>query len=189
MQHERHKRMGYPLIKREMLALILYCNGGCNYDLSRCQRNNQCNRKWPFFDSYLNTAIQTLSHFEQHQENIYTGLCNVYYKFRDKIDVLYFKTNVSFTSNLTVAKEFRGNEGLIIGLNMSRSMRALMQHFRACDVSWISRFPSEKEILCMKGASINCYKYKMIQKGKQQWMVCDDGNLQETSFHVVFGDI
>ena len=39
MEHPQHKQMGYPLLKCEMFALLLYCNGDCNYDLCRTQRN------------------------------------------------------------------------------------------------------------------------------------------------------
>ena len=105
----------------------------------------------------------------------------------DSQNHFYLTSNVSFSTNLTVAKEFRGNEGLIIGLNMSRSLAAWRGEFVACDVSWISRFPTEKEILCRKGSVIYCYKHKMTIKGKQQFLVCDEGNLQETSFHTMFG--
>ena len=181
--------MGCPLNRFLMLALILYCDGDCNYDLSKSQRNGIANQKWPYFDSFLNLAIRCLSYFEEHQENIYTGICNVYYEFKDKEkNLMYFTSNISFTASLTVAQEFRGNEGLIIGLNPSRSLAARAGWFRVCDVSWISRFPSEQELLCKRGSMVCCYRYKMTisQTQKQQWLVCDEGNLQETSFQAMF---
>ena len=36
-------QMGSPLAEEHMLALILYCNGDCNYNLSKCHRNGDCN--------------------------------------------------------------------------------------------------------------------------------------------------
>ena len=41
MSHQRHKMMGYPLNYCKMLALILYCNGECNYDLCKSQREHR----------------------------------------------------------------------------------------------------------------------------------------------------
>ena len=86
MEHSRHKQIGYPLDRYQMFALLLYCNGDCNYDLSRSQRcskndNNFVCKKWPVFDAFLNSAIQVLNGYETHEENIYTGLCNVYYEY------------------------------------------------------------------------------------------------------------
>ena len=44
-----------------------------------------------------------------------------FYKFKndDMRDNVYLTTNVSFTRDLNVAKQFRGAAGMIIGLNMS----------------------------------------------------------------------
>ena len=78
---------------------------------------------------------------------------------------------------------------MIIGLNMKRSYLATCRYFQACDVSWISRYPHEKELLCVRGSQIYFYRNKMTvtqsaeTSEKQQWFVCDEGNLQETSFH------
>ena len=58
-----------------MLALVLYCNGDCNYNLSQSQRNNiLIKTKWPVFDLYSRWAIKILSKHQLHYENIYTGL-------------------------------------------------------------------------------------------------------------------
>ena len=193
MNHSRFKKMGSPLAEREMLVLILYCNGDCNYNLSETQRDGSFKHKWAIFDSLLNHAIGILSNFEEHWENIYTGVCNVFYKFTNKYemrDIVYLTTNVSFTTDLKVAKQFRGSSGMIIGLNMKRSYAATVDGFRACDVSWISDHLREKEILCQRGSEIRFYRNKMtetcIGNEKQQWFVCDEGNLQETSFPAMF---
>ena len=98
-------------------------------------------------------------------------------------DIVYLTTNVSFTRDLKVAKEFRASSGIIIGLNMKRSYTATVEWFRACDVSWISANPGEKETLCQRGSQIRFYKNKMTQTyiaNEKQ------GNLQETSFQAVF---
>ena len=193
MNHTRFKQMGSPLLVGEMLALVLYCNGDSNYDLCLSQRDGSCKIKWAMFDSLLNYAISILSQFEEHWENIYSGICGIFYKFRNRYeirDIVHLKTNVSFTTDLKVAKEFRGSSGMIIGLNMKRSYAATTEWFCACDVSWISAHPREKELLCKRGSEIRFYRNKMTEtyvgNEKQQWFVCDEGNLQETSFQAMF---
>ena len=106
-------------------------------------------------------------------------------------DVVYCKTNVSFTTDLEIAKQFRGSSGMIIGLNLKRSFAAVEKRFHACDVSWISKYANEKEILVARGSEIRIYRNKMTQTQtkdgeKQQWFACDEGNLQETSFQSMF---
>ena len=64
---------------------------------------------------------------------------------------------------------------------------ALIGFCKACDVSWISNSPYECEVLCKRGSTL-VYKHKMTIEGKTQWIVCDEGNLQQTSFHVMFGE-
>ena len=206
LEHPRHKRMQSPLDDITMLALLLYCNGDCNYDLCLSQRNGNYQKKWPMFDAFVNGAIYILSQFEDHRENIYSGICGVFYKFKQQMDDnftfkpsyihdrIYFTTNVSFTTDLQIAKQFRGSSGMIIGLNMKRSYLASCRDFRACDVSWISDYPHEKEILCSRASSVHFYRNKMTvtqnenTNEKQQWFVCDEGNSQETSFQSMFAN-
>ena len=195
--------MGQPLDESIMLAVILYCNDSCNYDLCQSQRDGNVDQKWPVFDFLLNLAVESLSPFEEHWENIYTGVCGVFYKFSNNNanknendykkfrDIVYFKTNVSFTTDLNVAKQFRGSSGMIIGMNMKRSYAATLGLFKACDVSWISEHAWEREILCGRGSEIHFYRNKMTttynkNNDKQQWFVCDEGNLQETSYQAMF---
>eukprot|EP01084_Bolivina_argentea_P280266 479276_1 len=56
----RHKKMGSPLNKAEMLALLLYTGGDVNYDLCRSQRNGNYSR-WIWFDYCLYFAVSKLS--------------------------------------------------------------------------------------------------------------------------------
>ena len=194
MKHSRFKKMGCPLKDWQILALILYCNGDCNYDLTLCQRNGSYDKKWAMFDSAVCSAIEVLSKFEEHWENLYSGACDVFYRFKDNdkiCDKVYFTTNVSFTTDLQIAKQFRGSTGMIVGLNIKRLYTAALGNFWACDVSWISGHPWEKEILCARLSQIYFYRNKMTETytkdgEKQQWFVCDEGNLQETSFQAMF---
>ena len=61
MDWQRHKSMGYPLNYAAMLALILYCDDDCSYDLCLSQRSHQVMKKWPHFHCILNYAIEKLS--------------------------------------------------------------------------------------------------------------------------------
>ena len=192
MNDKKRRQLGWPLLKWQILALVLYCDGDCNYDLCLTQRNGDNIKKWPIFDCLVNAAIDLLSRFEEHWQNIYSGICGVAYQFVTKpnqpniVNVLHLRTNVSFSSDINVAKEFRAASGMIIGLNMKRSISVAKGSFYACDVSWISSQPREKEILCARGSEIHVYFNKMHEIENKQWFVCDEGNLQETSFPSMF---
>ena len=56
----RHKMMGSPLNKAEMLSLLLYTGGDSNYDLCKSQRIEDYG-KWIWFDYCLFHAIHKLS--------------------------------------------------------------------------------------------------------------------------------
>eukprot|EP01084_Bolivina_argentea_P104696 187458_1 len=73
LQCMRHKRMGSPLNKAEMLSLLLYTGGECNFDLCKTQRNGDY-KKWKWFDYCLYNAIHKLSKREYGLYKIYTGL-------------------------------------------------------------------------------------------------------------------
>ncbi len=63
MNNIRHKQINSPLNRGEMLALILYTNGKCSYDLCKSQRMNNYN-KWKWFDYCLYNAIRQISRKE-----------------------------------------------------------------------------------------------------------------------------
>ena len=194
MKHEKHAKTNYILSEVEMLSLILYCNGECNHHLAKCQRDDTYIQKWPIFDTVLNWAIVSLSNFESHEENIYTGLSGVLldiyqiYKQGRYSYFLYFKSNISFTRDLNVAYEFRGYEGLILGLNIKQCCEEDIWGFltkdtaipHACDVSWISKFPTEQEVLVSRDSPFTPYPSKSRQIGKKQWIVCNVGYDDET---------
>ena len=222
MLHARHRHMGYPLTKAEMLSLLLYCNGDSSYDLCSSQRKKNY-KKWVVFDYCLNVAIEKLKSFQTHKQCLYSGIGDVMFDFLGSIkkhtkqqqqqqqqylqqnhldsnntlissnneSVVYlssinyeneaavamssvshpnvsehkietidnnsnkkkhankngslenheltFPTFTSFTTDIEVAKSFRGKRGMIIGLRSKDIV--------ACDVSWISHFSDEKEVL------------------------------------------
>ena len=70
--------------------------------------------------------------------------------------------------------EFRGGEGF------QEDVLGLLSNYRqipyACDASWISKFPTEQEVLISKHSIFNPYPSKSRQIGKKQWIVCNVGS-------------
>ena len=174
-----------------MLSLILYCNGKCNHNLCQSQRDGTHQTKWPFFDGFLCYSIYVLGKFEIHDENLYTGLAGVLWDVNELYcqglgsSALYFQTNMSFSRDLKVAREFRGNEGLIIGVNLYQMWIHAPTTGNipaACDVSWISKYPTEQEVLFSRWNLFTVCLAKLRQIGKKQWIVCNN----EISFENMF---
>ena len=191
MLFKRHKMMGYPLSCVEMLALILYCDGQCNYDLCITQREQTAMKKWPYFHCFLNKAIRTLSEFEIHYEHIYTGICGVFFQTNNEVKHARFNTNVSFSTKLNVALEFRGDSGMVIGMNMKRIFNtpSMPGGFVACDVSWISS-QDENEILCRVGSKIRIYPNLVRKKENTQWIAFVEDELDhDKAFKSIFGTL
>ena len=198
MKHERHKIIGYPLRESEMFAIVLYCNShSSNYNLCLSQRDGTYKHKWKVFDWILNVAIYHLSQFEIHNEFIYTGLCGVFLDVKNmylsRYPLIQFKTNVSFTRDLDVAKKFRGSNGIILGMDMKTHVFLTSLHqLHCCDVSWISDHTSESEILVKRGGAVRIavHMIKYDPQLKQQWVVCGGGAYIQNSntlFQRLFG--
>ena len=188
MRHKRHKMMGYPLDFHEMLALLLYCDGECNYNLCKTQREHKVMQKWPYFHCILNSAIEKLSEFETHYEHLYTGICGVFLETSNQSKMIYFQSNVSFSTDLNIALQFPGDSGIMIGLNMQRIFPPT--HFTACDVSWISSIPTEKEVLCTIGSRIRVYETFVRKRDNTQWIVfVDDEPDENRAFKSMFGSL
>ena len=197
MNHEKHQQMDNILFKAQMLSLILYCNGTVDGNLSSCQRDGTYIKKWPMFDSLLNSGIIELSKYEIHDENIYSGLNGAlldFYQLYRQANfscLLHFKSNVSFTKDLNVAYQFRGAEGMVLGINLKQSLEedifghGIKSRISACDVSWISRFPLEQEVLISRHSQFNVYVSKSKQIDKKQWIVCNLG-CDDKTFEKVF---
>ena len=140
MNHPRHKALGSPLTRAQMLALILYTGCGCNYDLCKSHRSGDY-EKWKWFDACLYKAIEALNDKETGSYKLYTGLSNVKLPVQ-KLKRCYFPTYVSTRWVKDVAITFINDGGMIIEID-ENSMRQL----NCCDVSWISKFSDECEIL------------------------------------------
>eukprot|EP01084_Bolivina_argentea_P009661 18028_1 len=67
----RHRLMGSPLNRAEMLSLLLYTDGDSNYELCKSQRNGDY-KTWKWFDYCLYNAIHKLSKREHGSYKIFT---------------------------------------------------------------------------------------------------------------------
>eukprot|EP01084_Bolivina_argentea_P075899 137543_1 len=163
MRSQRHKEMNSPLNRGEMLALILYTGCECNYDLCSSQRNGDY-KKWKWFDYCLYHAIETLSLCEHGSFPVFSGLNSV--KLNKKaIENGYFVTYVSTSWNKRVAKAFMKGDGMIIQIDKQFKNNELIY---CCDLSWISKFPDECEILFARsiGFGSDGFKCKVLDESK-----------------------
>eukprot|EP01084_Bolivina_argentea_P308943 534329_1 len=145
----RHKAMGGLLNRAQMLSLILYTGCDCNYDLCSSQRNGDY-LKWKWFDYCLFHAISRCSKWESGDFAVYSGLNNVKLATKCK-KFCFFATYVSASWNKNVAQSFMKDNGMIIEIDSSFKENDWVQ---CCDVSWISKFSDECEILFQRGGDI-----------------------------------
>eukprot|EP01084_Bolivina_argentea_P057261 104649_1 len=140
LSHIRHKQMGNPLRKDHMLAMLLYTGCECNYDLCSSQRSGNY-QKWKWFDYCLFNAIKEIRFKETGCYKLYSGLNKV--KLNKKEVLMgYFQTYTSTSWIRDVAVSFMEDEGMIIEID-----EKIRNWFVCCDVSWISKFCDESEIL------------------------------------------
>eukprot|EP01083_Nonionella_stella_P086690 240982_1 len=155
LNHVRHKQLGSPLDKAGMLALILYTSCDCNYDLCSSQRNGNY-IKWKCFDYSLHIAIKLLHEKEHGSYKLYSGLNHVKLD-KKEIECGYFVTYVSSSWSKDVALAFMNGEGLVIEMD-----EKLRKFFRCCDVSWVSKFPDECEILIDRSFPHDSLHHKLV---------------------------
>eukprot|EP01083_Nonionella_stella_P253106 871291_1 len=142
-----------------MLSLVLYTGCDCNYDLCKSQRNGDYD-KWKRFDYCLYSAIKLLSSKETGRYTLYTGLDKV--KLNEKeIQCGYFPTYTSTSWVRNVASTFMGSAGMMIQIDKTTRSSPV---FLCCDVSWISKFPDECEILIARSTVYNKFKLKIIDE-------------------------
>eukprot|EP01084_Bolivina_argentea_P005387 10166_1 len=146
LNHIRHRQIGSPLNRAEMLSLILYTGCDCNYDLCSTQRAGNY-MKWKWFDRTLHWAIRHLNKHEFGDYKIYSGLNNV--KLNQNKLSGSFPTYISTSWSEDVAQVFVGGTGMLIQMDAEFRKSVLTY---CCDVSWISKFPDECEILVARKA-------------------------------------
>eukprot|EP00484_Ammonia_sp_Unknown_P026388 CAMPEP_0197025842 /NCGR_PEP_ID=MMETSP1384-20130603/6059_1 /TAXON_ID=29189 /ORGANISM="Ammonia sp." /LENGTH=180 /DNA_ID=CAMNT_0042454419 /DNA_START=1 /DNA_END=543 /DNA_ORIENTATION=- len=138
-----------------MLALILYTGCECNYDLCASQRSGDY-RKWKWFDYCLYFAITELSMLEEGEFSVFSGLNGVKLN-KKEIECGFFKTYVSTSWNRDVAEKFiKGSKGMMIEIDPKyKNDRCI----RCCDVSWISKFADECEVLFARCAEYDPWSF------------------------------
>eukprot|EP01084_Bolivina_argentea_P260387 439709_1 len=164
LKHIRHKQMGSPLRRDHMLALVLYTGCDCNYAMCAAQRNGNYN-KWKWFDYCLRHAIQILNRYERGNYKVYTGLNEVQLD-KKHLSLGYFPTYTSTSWVRDVSQQFMGDKGMIIEIDEKyRSKKFCV----CCDVSWISKFPDECEILFARSIHLDldgygCFKLSVLDQ-------------------------
>ncbi len=166
MTHPRHIALGEPLEGRKdlILALVLYTsrNSKCGAHLYKTQQSGDY-AKWQVFDKCLDLAIQLLSERETFSSRLYMGLKGVEFEEGDEKEPPVFLTYVSASKRKDVALRFRGeieNPGTLVvfdecnqlGVEMMEDTLEKLGNPGVCaDVSWISDFPDEMEVLFRRG--------------------------------------
>eukprot|EP01083_Nonionella_stella_P157203 510104_1 len=154
----RHKQMGSPLNRSEMLALILYTSTDCNERLCNAQRDGDYD-KWKWFDYCLYNAVLKLSQRECGSYAIYTALKDVKLQY-EFIERGCLKTYLSTTWVEDIALQFMEMDAYdkYILFEMDGEFR---EKCIGCDVSWISKFGSnECEVLIARSIdnAHNCFE-------------------------------
>lgn len=172
--HE-HKALGSPLNKGEMLSMIMYTGCDSNYDLCKSQRLGLYD-KWKWFDYCLWHAVDKLSKKESGQYKVYSGLNKVKLN-KQYVATGYFRTYVSTSWVKDVSMEFMEEKGMIIEID--ESFRKLN---KCCNVSWISKFPDECEILIARSVGAvdnNKFQCKILDEHDGIQTVCLSNNLDD----------
>ncbi|ETO34965.1 hypothetical protein RFI_02109, partial [Reticulomyxa filosa] len=162
-----HKHMGYPLQLWHICAILLYCSKSCNVQFSYDQIQFR-HQKWPYLDSYLREAIDILHFHERREESemeFYCGLKNVRLENIKEIKEGFFISHVSTSDDIQIAQMYRSDQGCI--LHFHSSMRR-SPRISSCDVSWISIFKHEREILFARPTIASALDEK-IHKEQYAW--------------------
>ena len=142
----------------------MYTGCDCSYDLCKSQRKGNYT-KWKFFDYCLYTAIRNLSRAETGKYPVYSGLNGV--KMNTKhIANGFFVTYVSTSWKKEIGQAFMKDEGMLIHIDEDYRDAS---DVNCCDVSWISKFPDECEILFARSKSVSAFKCEVtdIDNGVQ----------------------
>lgn len=75
---------------------------------------------------------------------------------------------------------------MIIAVNIEKDYNLKILDFNACDVSWISKYKTEKEIIVARGSRLNMYPSQIYQIKDKQWIVGYLGDEKDVSFENVF---
>ena len=164
LKHPTHTKLDSPLRFDHCLALILYTSTPANYNLTTSHLENNY-RKWKYFDHCLMEAIARLGARQQIQNcDLWCGLHNVYFhSSMISDDWLFLSSCQSSSFYKSVAENFRNKFGVLIKIDSD----SIPMHYR-CDVSWISRYESESEVLLARGMRFKITKFEIVIQHKQR---------------------
>jgi hypothetical protein len=186
LEHPRHRAMinrfgeSGQLSYDEMLALICYTGTEVYSDLRRSAAARNWDR-WPSFTSHLTSALRTLQKLEMRDTEpslpLFHGIANATPEGQhgggDRGFWLKFMMPISTSTDRGVALSFaefgsdqRSTNSLLLRFESPFREERLgksMTYF--ADISWVSKFPSEREVLvfpvgdCMGGQLIDSFKH------------------------------
>eukprot|EP01084_Bolivina_argentea_P073058 132608_1 len=137
----RHKQMWSPLNMSEMFALVLYVNHNkIAYDFCESQLNGNYS-SWKIFDKLLFDAIYKLKDRETGNYELYCVVNNIQMTqtvIKNGIFPTYINTTFKKENVLNIIQD----NGIIIEMNKSFRINSI-----CCDVSWISLFPDECQVI------------------------------------------
>ncbi|ETO01333.1 hypothetical protein RFI_36107 [Reticulomyxa filosa] len=160
-----HEQMGYPLQLYHICAILLYCGKSCNIEFSYNQIQFK-HFKWKHLDVYLHNAVSILHKHERREEesiDLYCGLKGVRMGNIKEIKEGFFISHVSTSDDIQIARKFRSNQGCILHFHPSMRRANMIP---SCDVSWISPFKNEREILFARSFT---YSDERMNKEYASW--------------------
>ncbi len=146
-----HRKLGSPLNYPALVALRLYtCFSVLCADFRLSQMQGRF-KKWQLLDRYLMEAIMAL-HQAENKENqaLYSGLKNV--QFDQEVKFGFLATYTSTSADKDVAKKFAKGQGML--MIITQEMREQFPHG---NVSWISNFSDEEELLFARSADTGIF--------------------------------
>eukprot|EP01083_Nonionella_stella_P047703 127676_1 len=164
----KHPRCPKGICYDEMLSVLLYTGTDVYSDLIAANRKGDYS-KWKYTYASLRSALFKLPSHPGTLGPLYRGLHKVYFPNDiQSVCCFQFDTFVSFSWDKTVANDFCGGEGMIFELTGFMGNDCL-----GSDVSWISKFPNECEILLSLGPQSSngrqtCFKVEWSDDKKIQ---------------------
>lgn len=149
LKAQRHRIIGSPLRIDEMLAILLYTESEYTHHMCKAQRSDDY-ATWKWLDYLLQSAIQKLSERESGDFPAFSGVDAVQMDVTE--DEGYFPTYVSTSRSESQASRFIINNNSMM-LHFDPSFKD-DRHNKWADISWISKFRVEDEVLFARSTSV-----------------------------------
>eukprot|EP00484_Ammonia_sp_Unknown_P030420 CAMPEP_0197037880 /NCGR_PEP_ID=MMETSP1384-20130603/14985_1 /TAXON_ID=29189 /ORGANISM="Ammonia sp." /LENGTH=604 /DNA_ID=CAMNT_0042468257 /DNA_START=58 /DNA_END=1872 /DNA_ORIENTATION=+ len=156
----------YKLNTAEMLAMMLYCNGSqCVYDMIDTQLLGNY-EKWKWLDKSLFDAIGKLAYAQYGSYKIYASIDGKKYTQKD---IVFKRGYIASYLHCSKIKDIAISGGIhdkFGGILVEFHKSFISKHNKCCNISWISSFPDEHEVVMQRSTS--CYNtiYKCTVMGQ-----------------------